>query len=253
MTPQARAQLENILGSRVTSRIANRQEFSGPELQRVLSELNTVQGRFSASPDADQRAISQALGIARDAMRSAAGRQNTQLGQELGGVNRAYGELADYENAMNRAGVSEMGATPRQIEAAMRQGDRTVRRRATAAGNARNQDFVQAGVNVLPQTYPDSGSVGRALTGLGVGSGAYMIDPTIAITGATTTGLGMAAYSRPAMELYNRALNRSISAQERRFAAERLGVLAMQDPNLAPLIRSLRDATAISGGIASGQ
>jgi hypothetical protein len=253
MTPQGRATLENILGRRVTSRIQNREEISGPELQRIVSELGTVRGRFASSPDADQRAIAEGIDVARTALQAAGSRQNPALGRALSSVNQGYGRLATYENAMAGAGVSELGATPRQLEAAMRRGDRTVRRRATAAGNARDQDFMQSAVNVLPQTVPDTGTALRGIAGVGIGAGGFALEPTVATTAIGVSGAGMLAYSRPAIDAYNRALNRALSAQERRLAVEQLGGLATRDPALMPLVQRARDAVSTSAGIAATQ
>lgn len=248
MTPDRAAQLERILDQRITSRIANRQAITGQEYQQIRSELGNLARGYGPSADMDQRQTAEALRTVIGALDNAVARQNPAVGASLQNANRAYANLAQLETAAAKNPVGGV-VTPRQMGTAVRQTDRSVRKRATAAGNAMNQDFVTAAQDVLPATMPDSGTPEGAMMGaLALGT----VAPPVLATGLVGAATTNALYSPQALALFNRALNNRIAREQQIEALQQLGLLASQDPKLRSLYAEASQRLARASGATAG-
>lgn len=248
MTPDRAAQLQRILDQRITSRLASRQAITGQEYQQIRSELGKLARGYGPSPDMDQRQVADALNTVIGALDNAAARQNAGAGPALQNVNRAYAGLAQLETAAAKNPVGGV-VTPRQMGTAVRQTDRSVRKRATAAGNAMNQDFVTAGQDVLPATLPDSGTPEGAMMGaLALGT----VAPPVLATGLAGTLATNAIYSPKALAAFNRAVNTKIAREQQLEALQQLGLLARQDPALKALYSEAAQRLARASGATAG-
>ncbi len=154
--------------------------MDGETLKRVESELGHFAGEYRSSSDAAQRQLATAFDETRSILRQAVARQNPEGASRLKDINAAYAMLARIEPASYRRLGSQGVFTPMDLLASVRSGDRTVRHRDFAHGDALMQQFAETGQRVLAKDLPDSGTTERALwdavirglTGLGILGGA---------------------------------------------------------------------------------
>ena len=249
MTDSSKAQLANIIKERVTNRIQGGL-IDGAAFKRIEADLTQKAGQFTKSPDPNEQDIGRALQDVLTGLRESLARQNPAYAKALADTNKGYSRLATLETAAGRAGNAGGIATPKQLREAYRAGDKSVRRRATAQGRRPDQAFYDAAAEVLPSQTPDAGTAGRlvnnpfALGGMGVVAAQ---NPGVGIPAAVGLGMGAAAYSAPAMDLFNRALAKNVSRRDAELALEQLGRLAAQNPQL----RGLYEQAAARLGYAS--
>jgi hypothetical protein len=251
MTDSSKAQLANIIKERVTNRITNGL-IDGAAFKRIEADLTQKAGQYTKSPDPNEQDIGRALQDVLTGLRESLARQNPAYAKALADTNKGYSRLATLETAAGRAGNVGGIATPKQLREAYRAGDKSVRRRATAQGRRPDQPFYDAAAEVLPSNIGDSGTAGRlANNPLAIGGlGAAAVNPStaaVAIPAVASMGVGALAYSKPAMDLFNRALARNVSRRDAELALEQLGQLAAQNPQL----RGLYEQAAARLGYAS--
>lgn len=251
MTDQAKEQLASIVRERVTKRIENG-IIDGRSFKRIEADLTQKAGQFTKSQDPNQQDIGRGLQEVLSGLRESLARQNPQYAKALADTNKGYSRLATLETAAGRAGNVGGIATPKQLREAYRAGDKSVRRRATAQGRRPDQAFYDAAADVLPSNVGDSGTAGRlannplALGGMGA---LAVSNPAIGVPAVAGLAGGAAAYSKPAMDLFNKALASNVSKIDKQIALEQLGRLAVQNPQL----RSLYDQAVLKSGIYAGQ
>lgn len=249
MTDSSKAQLANIIKERVTNRIQGGL-IDGAAFKRIEADLTQKAGQFTRSQDPNEQDIGRALQDVLTGLRESLARQNPAYAQALADTNRGYSRLATLETAAGRAGNVGGIATPKQLREAYRAGDKSVRRRATAQGRRPDQPFYDAAADVLPPNLGDSGTAARltnspvALGGMGM---LAVSNPAVGVPALGGLGVGAAAYSAPAMDLFNRALARNVSRRDAELALEQLGQLAAQNPQL----RGLYEQAAARLGYAS--
>lgn len=249
MTDSSKAQLANIIKERVTNRITNGL-IDGAAFKRIEADLTQKAGQFTRSQDPNEQDIGRALQDVLTGLRESLARQNPAYAQALADTNKGYSRLATLETAAGRAGNVGGIATPKQLREAYRAGDKSVRRRATAQGRRPDQPFYDAAADVLPSNIGDSGTAGRlannplALGGMGA---LAVSNPAVGVPAVGAMGLGAVAYSKPAMDLFNRALSNNVSRRDAELALEQLGQLAAQNPQL----RALYEQAAVRLGYAS--
>lgn len=249
MTDTTKQQLANIIKERVTNRITNGL-IDGAAFKRIEADLTQKAGQYTKSPDPNQQDIGRALQDVLTGLRESLARQNPAYAKALADTNKGYSRLATLETAAGRAGNVGGIATPRQMREAYRAGDKSVRRRATAQGRRPDQPFYDAAAEIMPSSIGDSGTAGRLANNplaLG-GMGALAVStPALGVPAVASMGLGAAAYSKPAMDLFNRALANNVSKRDAELALEQLGQLAAQNPQL----RGLYEQAAVKLGYAS--
>lgn len=165
--------------------------MSGENLQKALSELKRRAGNFSGAADGNQRELGESLSELVGHVEDAASRSSgAELAGRLSDINAGYANLTRVETGAAKASKDGI-ATPAQMLQAARQGDKSVRKRAFARGEARMQDLATDAANVLPSTVPDSGTIGRGIVGAAVGGGgstlAALGQPLPLIAGAALT------------------------------------------------------------------
>jgi hypothetical protein len=226
--------------------------IDGAAFKRIEADLTQKAGQYTKSPDPNEQDIGRALQDVLTGLRESLARQNPAYAKALADTNKGYSRLATLETAAGRAGNVGGIATPKQLREAYRAGDKSVRRRATAQGRRPDQPFYDAAAEVLPSNIGDSGTAGRlANNPLAIGGlGAAAVNPStaaVAIPAVASMGVGALAYSKPAMDLFNRALARNVSRRDAELALEQLGQLAAQNPQL----RGLYEQAAARLGYAS--
>ena len=250
MTPEARDQLNNIISQRIASRVKGGQ-LTGEEFKRVQSEIKELAGRFTKDPNVNTQQIGSSLNDIQASMEAALARQNPEYAAALAATNKGYSRLATLESAGSAAGVIGGIPTPKQLRAAYRAGDKSVRRRATAQGRRADQEFYDAGASVLPSSTPTSGTVerlaGNPLALAGMVTGGAMKGALIPVM-AGTTGAVAAAYSKPALAIYNRILRSNVAKRDAEILLEQLrGEVATNPANRALLNDALKRLGYVAG------
>ena len=208
MPATQRDQFEAILTNRLEGRLKGGVGLSmdGQTLKQVESEFRNFADQYRRSPDAAQRQLGSALNQTRQEIRDAVARQNgPDNAQRLRNIDYSYAMLVRMEDAASRRGASEGVFRPVDLRDAIRSGDKTVRHRAFAQGDALLQDFAEAAQSVLPGKMPDSGTIERGATILG-GSEllAHMLGagPGLEL-GAAAPLLGTPLYTEAGQRLFN--------------------------------------------------
>jgi hypothetical protein len=251
MTDEASNTLSKIINQRLVKRIVNGR-LTGEAFKQIESELGELAGRYTKAPNIADQDVGRGINFVLEALRDGLSRQNPVYGKALADVNKGWSRLATLESAASVPGVIGGIATPKGARTSYLKSDKTVRRRATAQGRRSDQAFYDAGASVLPSNLPDSGTaerlMGNPLAAFGAVS-AGALNPGAVLPTSAVVGTGMAAYSKPAMDLFNRALQSNVSRRDRELALEQLGQLAAQNPQ----VRALYDQALSRLGYATQQ
>jgi len=164
--------------------------ITADSFKRIDSKIAKEAAAFSGSSDAYQQKVGDALKELRRVITETAKRANQDAAKALKEADTGWANLVRVEGAAKAAKNSGGVFTPAQLNMAIQQADRSVRKRAVSHGDALMQDLANAGQNVLGNKVPNSFTTDRALIA-GGGLGAYFIDPVI----PTALVGGAAAYS----------------------------------------------------------
>lgn len=179
-------------------------EISAKDAKAVMSDVGKEIRKFSNSSDVSTVHYVEQLTKVQDALRGVISGQNPTYAQALKSADTGWANLVRVENAANRAVNSEGIFTPSQLNFAARSGDSTVRRNATAHGDALMQDLASAGQNVLGNKVPDSGTAGRGILAWLLSGGAGYVNPVATIGGLLG---GSTLYTSPAQKVLTGAVS----------------------------------------------
>lgn len=166
--------------------------MSGETFKRAEEKLGKEIVALSKDPSYEKGKIAEALKQYRDLMRQGLARSNPQHAQDLAKINEGWANYAILRRAASGPQASQTGTfTPSQLmqgvqESAKRSGQ-AVGRGKLSEGKALMQDLANAGYEVLPSKYPDSGTAGRLLQNV-------LLNPLIGIPQAAagaTVGAGL--------------------------------------------------------------
>ena len=211
MTPQSRQVFNNFLRDKIFSRMQSG-PIDGATYQTVRSELGTEATTYLSSTNAADKEIGRGLVRLQEAIDALMVRANPASSQPVMAANEAYSLLQRLNGAAGMQGAVDGVFNPTQLQAAVRQQDRSGQHRAFARGDARMQDLSDAARAALPDTVPDSGTGFRnALMGATGGAAAGVIPPELAVALGGTA----AAYSEPVRRVLTEFLmsNRPYSAR----------------------------------------
>jgi hypothetical protein len=191
LVPDRQRQLDQILKEQVFDKITPADTMSGETFKTMSSVLKSKARSFLQSTDFDQRQIGDALNAVVDELRDLAVRNNPAAAEAIKSADSAYAMLLRLEGAAGSSGAVDGIFTPAQLGQSVRRLDTSLRKRASAQGDALMQDMSTAGREVLGSNVPNSGTADRGLMGLLLGGA---IDPALA--GGMVVGRG--AYTDPA-------------------------------------------------------
>jgi len=157
-------QFAKIMDSDVRRFFNDDGSITGRGMKDVETRLGQRIRSFMSSPDADQREMGIALRTVQEAIRDMAARQNPNQAAALRSINDGWAALTRVETAGAKG--TDAGFSPGNFRQAVKEGDKTVRKRGFARGDALLQQFADDANTVLPNKTPDSGSAGRGLLGL---------------------------------------------------------------------------------------
>lgn len=192
LSPDMAAKFTGIADRVIARRISPNGSIVGQDLKKVDSELGQIAANWRGSQNPSDRefgdAVRQLQQLVRDGMADAspaykAAKDAADEGwRSLVPMRKAAGSTG----ATNNEGIS----TPAQLMAAIKSGDKSVGKRATAEGEAWMQDLARAGQR-LGTKVPDSGTVGRLANITALASAAAHPAIPAALAGSA------ALYSRP--------------------------------------------------------
>lgn len=195
----------------------------------IDSKLGKDAANFQGSTDAYQRELGDALSAVRDELRNLMIRNNPRAAAKIKAADLAHAQVSTIERAAASQGAEDGVFTANQLSAAVKAGDKTVRKGRFARGEALMQDLSDEGKDVISQKLPNSGTADRLMVNaLGAG-GAIALDPTI-LAGA---GALSSIYTTPG---------------QKALAA----LLTKRPETVTGPIRGLLDASAPFAPIASG-
>jgi len=218
--PEAGANfLHKLINTQLLNRFTPEGNMLGENMKQVDSKLGLLIRRYGRDHDADKQTIAEGLREAQSILRNMVERNNPEFSGQLKKINEGYANLVRIERAAASTGANEGIFTPAQLNSATKAADSSVRKRATAHGQALMQDLATAGEKTMTP-YPDSGTAGRLAAMASGGGIAWLLNPKI--FAALVGGAGM--YTQPAQNAMRGLLSRRwAGAPEQAKLIESLG------------------------------
>lgn len=160
------------------NRLSPSQGMTAETFKQADSDIGRLASVYSGSSDSVQRELGAAFRELQSLMRQQVGRSNPEYSEQLSKINQGYANLVRVEAAAKQAKNNEGLFTPAQLNNAIQQSDKSVRKRAVSRGEALMQDLANAGQQVIGNKTPNSFTADRALIAGGALGSAY-INPLI--------------------------------------------------------------------------
>lgn len=167
--------------------------ITGQTLKQIESDLGQQISRMSASTDADQRLIGDALQQVQAELRGLVQRSNPARADELRALNTGWANFKRVQKAAAGVGAEDGVFSAAQLQSAVKASDRSKDKGAFARGGALMQDLSDPAKAVLGNTVPDSGTAYRGMTAMGAGGLAGLLNPYAGAAVLTAPVM----YSRP--------------------------------------------------------
>ena len=191
------------------------QVLNGRRAQAVKQDIANMANAYSTAQGKD-RLLADAYRDLQGVYMSTMKNQNPQFAKELTKADSAYKDFVRVQTAMSKTRGEEGIFTPAQLEASVRQSDRSARKGAFARGAAPMQDLSGTATSVLGTKVPDSGTATRGMAGALLTGGASYIDPLAggltALMSAPYYKLGEKALFAPRNPTFNEAVQRARTA-----------------------------------------
>jgi hypothetical protein len=191
------------------------QVMNGRRAQAIKQDLGNLSSAYSKETGPNRLladAYRDLQGLYMNLMKN----QNPVYAKELQKVDSAYRDFVRVQTAVAKTRGEGGVFSPTQLEASVRQTDRSARKGQFARGSAPMQDLSGTGVDILGTKVPDSGTAGRGMTAAALTGGAGMIDPTMAaLTGLSTLpyfGVGEKLLFSPRNPTFSEAVQRARAA-----------------------------------------
>jgi hypothetical protein len=201
--PNAVRAFDRFLDTNVVNKFQGQQAITGQTLKQIQSDLRERINLLSASTDADQRLMGQALQEVQDQFRQLVIRSNPQNAAELRAIDTGYANFKRVQRASGITGAEEGIFSPAQLQSAVRAMDKSKDKSRFATGEALMQDLSETGKTVLGNKLPDSGTPYRSLAALIASGGAAGAGYPVIAGGMLA---GPALYSAPGQRLAAAAL-----------------------------------------------
>jgi hypothetical protein len=191
------------------------QVLPGTRAQAIKQDLGEMANSYSTAQGSERllaNAYRDLQGLYMNLMKN----QNPKYAKDLNKADTAFKDFVRVQTAMAKTRGEEGIFTPAQLEAAVRQTDRSARKGAFARGAAPMQKLSGTATSVLGSKVPDSGTAARGMTGALLTGGATYVDPMMgALTGLATLPYykyGEKAMFAPRNETFAEAVQRARSA-----------------------------------------
>lgn len=197
---QQQKALENIITTQFGPKKLPYGKFTGETLKGIDEEIGKQAKGYAGDQSFDNRKLGQYLTTVKTAVRDMLGRVGgPDVAKRLNDIDTGYANYVRLRDASSRLGAKEGVFTPAQLAGGVRAADKSVGKGAYSRGTALMQDLSDAANKVLPSQYPDSGTVGRAMLGVGaLGAGAIHPGIPLGLTAGaipyTTQGQRLSQY-----------------------------------------------------------
>lgn len=224
LVPSEQMQMAKNIATDITDHIRNEtqngQVMNGKQFRSMEKKLG---GWISNAFENGQEHLGEAYIKVQDALRDELRRQNPKMADLLKNAHEAYKNFRPLEIASNRRGTEGGVFTPDQLQSAVKQ-----------AGNKRLKSESDAGISVLGNTLPSSGTAERT----GVGTALSTIGGMFGGLPGAFTSLAVPAVSSAA--IYNEPMMRMLT----KLATERPEVMKILEPTIS---KQLANIGAIKG------
>jgi hypothetical protein len=191
------------------------QVLNGRRAQAVKEDIASMANAYSTAQGKD-RLLADAYRDLQNVYMTTMKNQNPQFAKELTKADSAYKDFVRVQTAMAKTRGEEGIFTPAQLEASVRQSDRSARKGAFARGSAPMQDLSGTATSVLGTKVPDSGTAARGMTGALLTGAAGSFDPLAGGLTALMTApyyrLGEKALFAPRNPTFSEAVQRARTA-----------------------------------------
>lgn len=243
IVPNTERKLYDSIVNRVMGRATPQGNMSGETFKNVESSLGEEISKLSRDTSYEKQLVADALKQYRESLRQGLSRSNPMYAKRLKDINEGWANYAILRQGASGASAAKNEGmfTPAQLaqgvqSSAKRQGQ-AVGRGKLSEGKALMQDLTNAGQQVLPSQYPDSGTAGRIAQGVLLGGAAAGGAPFTLGTAA-----GLAGASIPYLPGARQGLDVLLNARPQ--GAEALAELIRRYPGLfSPIAPSI-----INGG-----
>lgn len=161
--PDVWRKLEPAIKHDIYDEFANSGRLEGRDVKTMVSEQSRLARRYKKGPDADNIELGERYEQVRDALKDAVKRQYPAEATNIQNADNGWAMLTRIEQAAANRSASRGRFTPADLLTASKSQAGGVRKREFARGDALFQDWASAAQNVLPSSYPDSGTAGRLL------------------------------------------------------------------------------------------
>lgn len=214
LPPELSKDFKTYVDSIKTDFSAN-QVLNGRRAQAVKEDIASMASAYSTAQGKD-RLLADAYRDLQNVYMTNMKNQNPAFAKELSKADSAYKDFVRVQTAMAKTRGEEGIFTPAQLEASVRQADRSARKGAFARGSAPMQDLSGTATSVLGTKVPDSGTAARGMTGALFTGGAAYIDPVAGGLTALMTApyykLGEKALFSPRNPTFSEAVQRARTA-----------------------------------------
>jgi hypothetical protein len=166
MRPESKTQIDSIINDFITSRFKEGQRLPGEQIREIDSELGKFARDHIHSSVGEEHRIGTAALEAQSQLRQMMERQNPNYKEALSGINRAFQKMMVIDKAATASAIKEGMFTPGGLLNASLGLDKSVRKGHWAEGGGISSDWGENLQRIVGNTYPDSGTAGRASTGI---------------------------------------------------------------------------------------
>lgn len=239
IVPNTERKLYDSIVNRVMNRATPQGNMSGETFKNVESSLGEEISKLARDPSYEKQLVADALKQYRESLREGLSRSNPMFAKRLKDINEGWANYAILRQGASGASAAKNEGmfTPAQLaqgvqSSAKRQGQ-AVGRGKLSEGKALMQDLTNAGQQVLPSQYPDSGTAGRIAQGVVLGGAAAGGAPFTLGTAA-----GLAGASLPYLPGARKGMDLLLNARPQ--GAESFAELIRRYPGLfAPVAPSI--------------
>jgi hypothetical protein len=176
----------------IAKRMSKNGSMDGIDFKKVESELSKKAKNYMWKGGSEGD-LGQAFKQALVELRTTLAESNPKFAEQLKKINESFANLSVVRKAASAANTQDF-FTPSQLATAVKSSDFSAGKNKTATGKALMQDLSDAGVSVLPNKVPDSGTADR-----------------IFITSPTATAIGLALklpYTETGREMFQNMMLR---------------------------------------------
>ena len=191
--PEDAVRVASNVNKIIGNRIDKNGEIKGETFKVIEEQLGTLAKKYRNADDAEQNLMGDAYAEALGQLRQNLIRNNPEHAERLNNINTGWANYVRLRGASSMANTQEK-FTPSQLAAAVKSADQSTGKGAVATGKALMQDLTDAGVQVLPNTIPDSGTAGRQVINTTLaallGGGGYQTAQTHPVATGTAALIG---------------------------------------------------------------